>query len=156
MSWGTIAAALQARIAAIQTDSQVHAVVKHLKEDEETPDFKALFANKEATDINFWMISRVSDEEKKSESDANRWLNHHTAEILHVRGLHGHGDSETPFQADLDAIIADFRTGDRTLGNIAEFFTDIHFPRIDLVKFSKATCHMAHGILTVEEVISNA
>lgn len=155
MSYKAIRDAIATRLAAISNVGVVHKYIRLSRELPTEQSYSSLFT--ESGRVNVWMITRTGVADRQLPDADNRVSRRHTIQINVFWALDDTGTddstSEHAFQDAIDAVLNDFRTGDRTLGGAAITHSLPEVPTIDMVTFLSTLCHHAEIRLQVEEVL---
>lgn len=158
MSWATIRGALQTRLDAVTGVDQVHTYWRWHDGGPEEAAWRALFVS--GTTVQAWMITRAGMPRTLPATPAanlaQRWLRRHDVEIHCFYRWQDSSGSQNVFQDLLDAIEADLRTGDRTLGGVAvtHSLPEVQTPTDEGAALGGELCHRALIRLTVEELLT--
>lgn len=153
MSWATIRPALVAKVAEVPGVGKVHGHFPLSSDAPTHPDFQALFVHNGV--FNVWIIERTGYLEEVSPEDERVCLLTHEVSISAFRALKEGAAAEAAFQSALDAVTATFRTGQRTLGGVANTYSVPSFQDITEVTFQRSSiaCYKAVSSFLVEEIL---
>ena len=155
MSWSTIAAALQARISAVDGVGKAHSQIRYDDEGFDDEQFRELFLEEDGG-VNTWQITRTGRTAQRSPDNSRITKVQHQVTVRANLSLvdpgTGEANTEDDFQALLDAVCDDLDVGDRTLGAAAITHSVPQAGQIGYTMFyGSVLCHDAILTFTVEE-----
>ena len=158
MSWAAIRGALVTRLGTITGIENVHGQIRYVDDNLEETIFKDLFVDTN-NNVNTWMFSRTARAVEAVPDDSTK------AKVLHTVTMQGSlslvdagtgsANTEDTFQGLIDALCDDLRTGDRTLGGVANTHSLPQASTIGHAMFYRSVlCHDTTVTLTIEEIVS--
>lgn len=141
-----MAAAIKARLEAIQDMGKVHASLRYTKEPPDSQKFEELFAFDRR--LNVWEITRTKITPIQVTTDGREILEW-DVKIAFTMALQD-VVTEGLMQAQLDRVIDDFRNGDHTLGGKIHTHSLPTATLPNLTEFYGLLCHLANLEFKIE------
>lgn len=153
MSWASTAAALVSRIQAVVPMAKVHPYIRNTRFDANHEEFQAAYVSCFGQ-VQVIQVTRSALRQAKSIDDDGRWIEQHDVQLQLLTGLEDCRQSEIDFQATLESICSDLRTGDKSLGGVAHTLSDPQVSDIGHAMLAEQVlCHYAIIRLTIEEIV---
>lgn len=151
MSWTAIAEALQSRLSLLFPTARVHTRILNVKQSPEEKEWCAAYVDQSDGTVNCWQITRTGRKTVTSDS-SNAVRLQHEIELHHHRSVVDCQESELIFHGEVDAVLADLQTGDRTIGGACISLSNPSSEGIGHAMLAEAAlCHYAVIKITAEE-----
>lgn len=149
MSWGSIAAALKTRLAAVSGVGKTHSFQRVFKGSSDQTEFQSAYCKDRL--INVWMVTRTKRVSSPIPGESKRRVRHSVL-ILGLLKQDDARTSDATFEGVVDGVCVDLETGDRTLGGACVTHGQPE-AAISLGKLSEQDVHLAQIAFDVEEVL---